>query len=231
MSCFTGYGSPVACHACAVRLCLLPHLRVAVRWGFAASLVFAHGCSRTRELPPCDESVQLPQPPRDPAAVVVAAAGDIASCPWGRQDETAMLVEALSPDLVLALGDEAYPNGSLDDFLDCYDPSWGRFRSITRAAPGNHEYHAPHAGPGQTHRQRVGRRRAILPAGQDHAPSGSAQDSREPRMRPPPRRGMPHRNQVRPKCPNQPGRCATGVDTGTWCRRSARRLRRRRGRR
>jgi acid phosphatase type 7 len=122
-------------------------LHVAARWGLAAALVFAQGCSRTRELPPCDESVELAQPPRDPAAVVVVAAGDIATCPGGRQEETAMLVEALSPDLVLTLGDQAYPNGSLDDFLDCYDPSWGRFRSITRPAPGNHEYHAPHAGP------------------------------------------------------------------------------------
>jgi acid phosphatase type 7 len=122
-------------------------LCVAARWGLAAALVFAQSCSRTRELPPCDESVELAQPPRDPSAVVVAAAGDIATCPRGRHDETAMLVEALSPDLVLTLGDQAYPNGSLDEFLDCYHHSWGRFRSITRSAPGNHEYHAPHAGP------------------------------------------------------------------------------------
>jgi hypothetical protein len=78
---------------------------------------------------------------------VVVAAGDIARCPLGRQVETAMLVETLSPDLVLTLGDSVYPNGALDDFLDCYHPSWGRFRSITRSTPGNHEYHAPHAGP------------------------------------------------------------------------------------
>ena len=104
-------------------------------------------CTRTRELPPCDDSPALPSPPKDPAAAVVVAAGDIAECPGGRQAETAALVERIAPDAVLALGDIAYPNGSLDDLLDCYDPAWGKFRSITRAAVGNHEYHAPHAAP------------------------------------------------------------------------------------
>jgi acid phosphatase type 7 len=130
-----------------VRLLLSSSQRFAARFGLAVVLVSATSCSRTRQLPPCDESVELAQPPKDPAAVVVAAAGDIATCPGGRQDETAMLVEALQPDLVLTLGDHAYANGSLDEFVDCYHASWGRFRSITRPAPGNHEYHAPHAGP------------------------------------------------------------------------------------
>jgi 3',5'-cyclic AMP phosphodiesterase CpdA len=104
-------------------------------------------CARTRALPPCDASPALPRPPKDPSAVVVVAAGDIAECPSGRQAETAALVDSLSPDAVLTLGDTVYPDGSLDDFLDCYDASWGKFRPITRAAVGNHEYHAPHAGP------------------------------------------------------------------------------------
>jgi hypothetical protein len=111
-----------------------------------AASVSAAACSRTRELPPCDDSPALPSPPKGPDAVVVAA-GDIAQCPGGKQEETAALVDRIAPDAVLALGDIAYPNASLDDLLDCYDPSWGRFRSITRAAVGNHEYHAPQAGP------------------------------------------------------------------------------------
>ncbi len=104
-------------------------------------------CERTRDLPPCDASPALPAPPKDPRAAVVVAAGDIAECPGGDQEATAALVDALSPDAVLTLGDTVYPNGSLDEFLDCYHASWGRFRPITRAAVGNHEYHAPHAGP------------------------------------------------------------------------------------
>jgi 3',5'-cyclic AMP phosphodiesterase CpdA len=80
--------------------------------------------------------------------VVVVAAGDIADCSGsGHHRETAALIDQIAPDAVLTLGDTAYPNGSLDDFLDCYHPSWGRFRPFTRAAVGNHEYHSPHAGP------------------------------------------------------------------------------------
>jgi hypothetical protein len=42
---------------------------------------------------------------------------------------------------VLALGDEAYPRGSVANFEECYEPSWGRFKERTRPVPGNHEYH------------------------------------------------------------------------------------------
>jgi alkaline phosphatase len=113
-----------------------------------ASLVLACTCTctRTRELPPCDPSPALP-PPQDPSVAVVAVAGDIAECPSGLQSQTAILVDRIAPDAVFTLGDTVYPNGSLDEFLDCYDATWGRFRGITRPVVGNHEYHAPHAGP------------------------------------------------------------------------------------
>jgi 3',5'-cyclic AMP phosphodiesterase CpdA len=51
---------------------------------------------------------------------------------------TRMLTE-LGGDLYLA-GDLAYPNGSLDNYKRCFDPEYGRFRSIFWAVPGNHEY-------------------------------------------------------------------------------------------
>ena len=38
------------------------------------------------------------------------------------------------------LGDSAYPAGAPQDFADCYDPTWGRFKDRTRPALGNHEY-------------------------------------------------------------------------------------------
>jgi hypothetical protein len=44
------------------------------------------------------------------------------------------------PDAVLVLGDLQYPDGALQWFRVGYDPSWGRFASITYPAPGNHEY-------------------------------------------------------------------------------------------
>ena len=36
----------------------------------------------------------------------------------------------------------ASPNGSDQDFNNCYAPTWGRFKDRTRPAPGNHEYHS-----------------------------------------------------------------------------------------
>lgn len=40
---------------------------------------------------------------------------------------------------VFALGDEAYPNGSPDNFR-LFDRTWGRFVGRMHPAPGNHEY-------------------------------------------------------------------------------------------
>ena len=73
------------------------------------------------------------------AVVTVVAAGDIARS--ARQGTgTARLIASLDPDAVLALGDNAYDSGTYQDYLKNYDPSWGRFRSITRPVPGNHDY-------------------------------------------------------------------------------------------
>jgi acid phosphatase type 7 len=73
-----------------------------------------------------------------PSAEVVAA-GDIASCRTEGDEATAELVEGID-GTVLALGDEAYPRGSVANFEDCYGPSWGRFKGRTKPVPGNHEY-------------------------------------------------------------------------------------------
>jgi acid phosphatase type 7 len=73
-----------------------------------------------------------------PSAEVVAA-GDIASCRTEGDEATAELVEGID-GTVLALGDEAYPSGTLANFEECYGPSWGRFKERTKPVPGNHEY-------------------------------------------------------------------------------------------
>jgi hypothetical protein len=41
----------------------------------------------------------------------------------------------------MALGDLAYPNGTAEDFK-CYDKTWGRVKTRTRPAVGNHEFHS-----------------------------------------------------------------------------------------
>jgi len=100
----------------------------------------------SRALPPCDASPALPNVAPGAAVVTVAAVGDVADCAGGSQMAVATTIESIKPDAVFALGDLAYPNANIDELVDCYGPSLGRFRSITRAVPGNHEYHTPHAG-------------------------------------------------------------------------------------
>jgi hypothetical protein len=71
---------------------------------------------------------------------VLVGAGDIASCknPEGAR-ATAKLIEQI-PGTVFAAGDLAYEEGSAEDFNNCYDPAWGRFKDRTKPALGNHEY-------------------------------------------------------------------------------------------
>jgi hypothetical protein len=45
--------------------------------------------------------------------------------------------------VVLALGDTQYEDGAYAKFVASYGRSWGRVKSITRPAPGNHEYRSP----------------------------------------------------------------------------------------
>lgn len=86
--------------------------------------------------------------------VTVLAAGDIADCrkstpaASGAAKTAALIAPLLEADpdaLVLGLGDHTYPVGLPAEFRDCYEPTWGRFKSRTWAVPGNHEYYSPHA--------------------------------------------------------------------------------------
>lgn len=81
------------------------------------------------------------------AATTLVAAGDVACGPdievtdrQCQQEATADLVESLSPDAVLVLGDVAYEQVTADS-LKSYDVSWGRFLDKTQAVVGNHEYY------------------------------------------------------------------------------------------
>ena len=77
---------------------------------------------------------------------ILIAVGDIASCASEGDEATAGLVDGIQGTIIIA-GDIAYETGTAKEFADCYDPSWGRHRSRTRPAPGNHEYATPNAAP------------------------------------------------------------------------------------
>lgn len=86
--------------------------------------------------------------PRD--APVLVGAGDIAECPNQGDEATARILDAVVAEYtdvtVFTTGDNAYPDGSLEDYRSCYDPSWGRHRDRTRPAVGNHDFKQRQAG-------------------------------------------------------------------------------------
>jgi hypothetical protein len=97
------------------------------------------------ELPPATgssrQSLARAKKKRPPERTfVLVGAGDIASCkyPEGAR-ATAKLIEQI-PGTVFAAGDLAYETGSAEEFKNCYDLMWGRFKDRTRPALGNHEY-------------------------------------------------------------------------------------------
>jgi hypothetical protein len=70
--------------------------------------------------------------------VVLVGAGNVASG-GGNSSRTAALLDNI-PGTVFTAGDNAFPNGSGDDYTRYYVPTWGRFLSRTRPALGNHDY-------------------------------------------------------------------------------------------
>ena len=85
----------------------------------------------------------------EPRLPLIAAAGDISCAPGSRdpcrQEQTASVIEALDPDLVLPLGDNQYESGTLGEYSAVYNLSWGRLRQKSKPVPGNHEYQDPSA--------------------------------------------------------------------------------------
>jgi hypothetical protein len=75
---------------------------------------------------------------------VIVAAGDICGSPTDCAP-TATLIDQIAPTRVLPLGDNAYVDGTLDEYDAYYDPNWGPYKSITNPVPGNHDYHTTDA--------------------------------------------------------------------------------------
>ena len=77
---------------------------------------------------------------------VLVGAGDIASCSYADDEATGRLLDSIR-GVVFTAGDDAYPNGTVDDFAHCYDPTWGRHKSRTRPAIGNHDFRTDAGAP------------------------------------------------------------------------------------
>jgi hypothetical protein len=76
-------------------------------------------------------------PSREHTSLV--AAGDISSCFWRGDEATARLLDDIG-GIVAPLGDNAYPDGTYQEYRQCYHRTWGRHLERTRPAVGNHEY-------------------------------------------------------------------------------------------
>jgi hypothetical protein len=73
------------------------------------------------------------------ASTFVNVLGDTGWCGSPALGPLSRLFERFDGDILLA-GDLAYPSGTMEEFKQCFEPSFGRFRSRMRASPGNHDY-------------------------------------------------------------------------------------------
>jgi acid phosphatase type 7 len=89
--------------------------------------------------------------------VTLVGAGDIAECSQDNNAQATAALLANIPGTVLALGDNAYPDGTPRQYANCYDNYrlsdgsiydatrtfwWGQYKDRTMPVLGNHEYHA-----------------------------------------------------------------------------------------
>ena len=86
------------------------------------------------------------EPPGSLPAETILVAGNIATCGTTNDEATAGILDTL-PGTIFTLGDNAFPDGSVEAYSGCYEPSWGRHKARTYASLGNHEYRSGTATP------------------------------------------------------------------------------------
>ena len=90
----------------------------------------------TPDTPPTDSPTPTAT---ESGSVVLVGAGDISVCSRTQDELTAQLLDNIS-GTVFTTGDNAYVDGTYAEYLNCYDPTWGRHKSRTKPSPGNHDY-------------------------------------------------------------------------------------------
>src|SRR5215208_3159817 len=99
-------------------------------------VTLATGASTATPVPSASPS---PAPTTLSGNVVLVGAGDISTCSNNNDEATAKLLDAI-PGTVFVAGDNVYSSGTYTEYLNCYDPTWGRHKARTNPVPGNHEY-------------------------------------------------------------------------------------------
>ncbi len=77
--------------------------------------------------------------PTEPPTATFVGAGDIATCGGEDDEATAKLLDGID-GTVFTTGDNAYNSGTIDEFNECYMPSWGRHIDRTLPSAGNHDH-------------------------------------------------------------------------------------------
>jgi hypothetical protein len=129
-------------------------LKSNVTISICSSLVILAGCQQVNEQSQAASAVAAPAASTVAAArpvtngdAILVGAGDVASCDdLAGAKATARLLDSI-PGTVFVAGDLAYPDGSAEQFTNCYGPTWGRQKARTRPSPGNHEFHSGGATP------------------------------------------------------------------------------------
>jgi acid phosphatase type 7 len=115
----------------------------AIYWAFEPII---RSESETSSTPPPVATAAGTPGPNDP---ILVGAGDIASCASDGDEQTALLLDQVIASgvetVVFTAGDNAYENGSIEEYQQCFGPTWGRHKDRTRPALGNHEYQTPDA--------------------------------------------------------------------------------------
>jgi hypothetical protein len=85
-----------------------------------------------------------PGPPLGGRNAVLIGAGDIGWCGSSGTAQTGRMIGRTPGDVFVA-GDIAYPQGSSENFMNCFDPFWGHAAGRWLPVPGNHDYDTPGA--------------------------------------------------------------------------------------
>ena len=70
---------------------------------------------------------------------VLVGAGDIAGCQSDGDEATAAVLDRIR-GTIFTVGDNVSEDGTLKDYRDCYEPTWGRHKRRIRPSLGDHDY-------------------------------------------------------------------------------------------
>jgi acid phosphatase type 7 len=88
---------------------------------------------------PSPTFTDTPSPAPTVEVVTLSGAGDIAVCGTSGSAKTAALLAQIPGDIFTA-GDNSNEDGSMQQYTDCFGPTWGQFLARIHPAVGNHDY-------------------------------------------------------------------------------------------